>query len=260
MHLINYWLIILITMNNILEIKDLRKIYHSIDGEIIAVDNFSFNLKDGEFVGIVGPSGCGKSTILSILCGLDNKSSGNINYLKSNIGYMLQNDSLFEWRNVIDNCLLGLELMNDLTDDNKKYVSDLINTYGLSEFAYKYPDSLSGGMRQRVALIRTLATRPDIILLDEPFSALDYQSRLKISDDIYKILRCEKKSMIMVTHDIAEAISMCDRVIVLSNRPATIKNIYDINLVSKSTPINNRSDKNFSKYYELIWKDIDSNV
>ena len=134
-------------MNNILEIKDLRKIYHSIDGEIIAVDNFSFNLKDGEFVGIVGPSGCGKSTILSILCGLDNKSSGSINYLNSNIGYMLQNDSLFEWRNVLDNCLLGLELMNELTCDNKKYVSDLINTYGLSEFAYKYPDSLSVGMR-----------------------------------------------------------------------------------------------------------------
>ena len=247
-------------MNNILEIKDLRKIYHSLDGEIEAIDNFSFNLKDGEFVGIVGPSGCGKSTILSILCGLEDKSSGNINYLKSNIGYMLQNDCLFEWRNVLDNCLLGLEIRNELNNKSKDYVMDLIDTYGLSDFIYKYPDSLSGGMRQRVALIRTLATKPDIMLLDEPFSALDYQSRLKISDDIYKILKKEKKSMIMVTHDIAEAISMCDRVIVLSNRPATIKNIYDINLVNKSTPINNRSDKNFSKYYELIWKDIDSYV
>ena len=247
-------------MNNILEIKDLRKIYHSLDGEIEAIDNFSFNLKDGEFVGIVGPSGCGKSTILSILCGLEDKSSGNINYLKSNIGYMLQNDCLFEWRNVLDNCLLGLEIRNELNNKSKDYVMDLIDTYGLSDFKYKYPDSLSGGMRQRVALIRTLATKPDIMLLDEPFSALDYQSRLKISDDIYKILKKEKKSMIMVTHDIAEAISMCDRVIVLSNRPATIKNIYDINLVNKSTPINNRSDKNFSKYYELIWKDIDSYV
>ena len=247
-------------MNNVLEIKDLRKIYHSLDGEIEAIDNFSFNLKDGEFVGIVGPSGCGKSTILSILCGLEDKSSGNINYLKSNIGYMLQNDCLFEWRNVLDNCLLGLEIRNELNNKSKDYVMDLIDTYGLSDFKYKYPDSLSGGMRQRVALIRTLATKPDIMLLDEPFSALDYQSRLKISDDIYKILKKEKKSMIMVTHDIAEAISMCDRVIVLSNRPATIKNIYDINLVNKSTPINNRSDKNFSKYYELIWKDIDSYV
>ncbi len=174
-------------MNNVLEIKDLRKIYHSLDGEIEAIDNFSFNLKDGEFVGIVGPSGCGKSTILSILCGLEDKSSGNINYLKSNIGYMLQNDCLFEWRNVLDNCLLGLEIRNELNNKSKDYVMDLIDTYGLSDFIYKYPDSLSGGMRQRVALIRTLATKPDIMLLDEPFSALDYQSRLKISDDIYMI-------------------------------------------------------------------------
>ena len=194
-------------MNNVLEIKDLRKIYHSLDGEIEAIDNFSFNLKDGEFVGIVGPSGCGKSTILSILCGLEDKSSGNINYLKSNIGYMLQNDCLFEWRNVLDNCLLGLEIRNELNNKSKDYVMDLIDTYGLSDFIYKYPDSLSGGMRQRVALIRTLATKPDIMLLDEPFSALDYQSRLKISDDIYKILKKEKKSMIMVTHDIAEGIA-----------------------------------------------------
>lgn len=247
-------------MNNILKVKNLKKLYHSLDREILAIDNISFNLKNGEFIGIVGPSGCGKSTILSILCGLEDKTSGNINYLNSNIGYMLQNDSLFEWRNVLDNCLLGLELKNDLTEDNKKYVINLINSYGLKEFINSYPDSLSGGMRQRVALIRTLATNPNILLMDEPFSALDYQSRLKISDDIYKILRKEKKSMIIVTHDIAEAISMCDKVIVLSNRPATIKNIYEINLEHKSTPINNRSDKNFSKYYELIWKDIDSNV
>ena len=248
-------------MNNILEIKNLRKIYHSINGEITAIDNFSFNLKNGEFIGIVGPSGCGKSTILSILCGLEDKTSGIINYTKnSNIGYMLQQDCLFEWRTVLDNCLLGLEINNELNEDNKQYVIDLINTYGLKDFINSYPDNLSGGMRQRVALIRTLATKPDILLMDEPFSALDYQSRLKISDDIYKILRCEKKSMIMVTHDIAEAISMCDKVIVLSNRPANIKNIYDINLEHKSTPINNRSDKLFYKYYELIWKDIDYNV
>ena len=137
-------------MNNILEIKDLRKIYHSQSGEIEAIRSFSFFLKDGEFVGIVGPSGCGKSTILSILCGLDCKTSGNINYLNSNIGYMLQNDSLFEWRNVIDNCLLGSEIRNELNNESKDYVMNLINSYGLSDFKYKYPDSLSGGMRQRV--------------------------------------------------------------------------------------------------------------
>ena len=248
-------------MNNILEIKDLKKIYHDTNGEVLAVDNFSFNLKEGEFVAIVGPSGCGKSTILSILCGLENKTSGTINYIKDdNIGYMLQQDSLFEWRNVLSNCLLGLEVKKELNKDNKEYVINLINNYGLKDFINSYPENLSGGMRQRVALIRTLASRPNILLMDEPFSALDYQSRLKISDDIYKILRHEKISMIMVTHDIAEAISMCDRVIVLSDRPSTIKNIYNINLEHKSTPINNRSDKNFSKYYELIWKDIDSNV
>lgn len=248
-------------MNNILEIKDLRKIYHSPTKEIVAVDNFSFNLKESEFVAIVGPSGCGKSTILSILCGLEDKTSGSIKLNKnSKIGYMLQQDSLFEWRTVLNNCLLGLELNNALTEENKEYVINLINTYGLHDFINTYPDNLSGGMRQRVALIRTLATKPDILLMDEPFSALDYQTRLKISDDIYKILKKENKSMIMVTHDVSEAISMCDRVIVLSNRPATIKNIYDINLEHRSTPINNRLDKNFAKYYELIWKDIDSNV
>ena len=248
-------------MNNILEIKNLRKIYHSINGETKAIDNFSFNLKNDEFIAIVGPSGCGKSTILSILCGLEDKTSGSIKLNQnSNIGYMLQQDSLFEWRTVLNNCLLGLELNNTLTPENKEYVINLINTYGLKDFINSYPDNLSGGMRQRVALIRTLATKPDILLMDEPFSALDYQTRLKISDDIYKILKKEHKSMIMVTHDISEAISMCDRVIVLSNRPATIKNIYDINLEHRSTPINNRLDKNFAKYYELIWKDIDSNV
>ena len=135
-------------MNNILKVKNLKKLYHSLDREILAIDNISFNLKNGEFIGIVGPSGCGKSTILSILCGLEDKTSGNINYLNSNIGYMLQNDSLFEWRNVLDNCLLGLELKNDLTEDNKKYVINLINSYGLKEFINSYPDSLSGGMRQ----------------------------------------------------------------------------------------------------------------
>ena len=215
-------------MNNILEIKDLRKIYHSIDGEIIAVDNFSFNLKDGEFVGIVGPSGCSKSTILSILCGLDNKSSGSINYLNSNIGYMLQNDSLFFWKNVLDNCLIGCEINGKKTNDDIKYVKSLLINYGIGDFMDKYPNSLSGGMRQRVSLIRTLALKPDILLLDEPLSALDYQTRLSIGDDIYKIIKEENKTVIMVTHDIAEAISMSDKVIVLSNRPATIKSIYDI--------------------------------
>ena len=248
-------------MNNILEIKNLSKIYHTKENEIKALEDVTMNLKDGEFIGIVGPSGCGKSTILSILCGLETKTNGKID-IKDNlkIGYMLQQDALFDWRNVFQNCLLGLEINNTLTDENKNYIRELLNNYGLIEFENAYPNNLSGGMRQRVALIRTLATKPDILLLDEPFSALDYQSRLVISNDIYKILKKEKKSVIMVTHDIAEAISMCDKVIVLTKRPASIKCIYEIKLDQKSTPIENRSDKNFQYYYNKIWKDIDSNV
>lgn len=248
-------------MKNILEIKNLKKIYHTKTQEIMAVKDFSFDIKKGDFIAIVGPSGCGKSTILSILCGLEKKSDGIINLDKNEkIGYMLQQDSLFEWRNILNNCLLGLEINNTLNEDSKNKVINLLTTYGLKDFIYSYPDNLSGGMRQRVALIRTLATNPTLLLLDEPFSALDYQSRLSISDDIYTILKKEGKSMIMVTHDIAEAISMCDKVIVLSNRPAVIKSVYDINLENRSTPINNRKDKNFSYYYDAIWKDIDFHV
>ena len=233
-------------MKKILTIKNLRKIYHTKNAEILAVDDFSFDLYEGEFVSIVGPSGCGKSTVLSILSGL--------------LGYMLQNDSLFPFRNIVDNCMLGLEISKEKTVENEKYVIDLLNTYGLKEFIHSFPENLSGGMRQRCALIRTLACKPDVLLLDEPFSALDYQSRLAVSDDVYKIIKKEKKSAIMVTHDLAEAISMSDRVIVLSDRPSTIKNIYEIKLNNKSTPIENRKDKEFSKYYDLIWKDIDYHV
>ena len=248
-------------MNNILSVKNLRKIYHTRENETLAVDNFSFDLNDGEFVAIVGPSGCGKSTILSILCGLEKKSGGVIEK-KDNItlGYMLQKDCLFEWRNIFDNCTLGLEIKGELNDNKKKYVNRLLDTYGLKEFKKSFPSNLSGGMRQRVSLIRTLATNPDILLLDEPFSALDYTSRLAISNDIYKILKKEKKSVIMVTHDIAEAISMCDKVIVLSNRPSVIKNIYEIKLTNRSTPIENRNCEEFSYYYDKIWKDIEFHV
>lgn len=245
----------------ILEIKDLKKIYHTPNEEIIAVDNVSFALEEGQFIAIVGPSGCGKSTILSILCGLEKESCGKIT-IESNkkIGYMLQHDSLFDWRNILNNCLLGTEINKEMNEENKNYVIKLLNNYGLGDFIYNYPSELSGGMRQRVALIRTLATKPDILLLDEPFSALDYQSRLAVSDNVYEIIKKEKKSAIMVTHDISEAISMADKVIVMSKRPSTIKSIYDIKLTNKSNPINNRKCKEFSDYYEKIWKDLDFHV
>lgn len=248
-------------MNDILTVSNLEKTFHTRDGEIRALDKVSFNVKEKEFISIVGPSGCGKSTILSILAGLEEKSSGTIHIKKDyTIGYMLQNDSLFEWRTVLDNCLLGLEIQKKLTKENKDYVVHLLKTYGLEEFMYEYPNSLSGGMRQRVALIRTLATNPDILLLDEAMSALDYQSRLAISNDIYKIIKQEGKTAIMVTHDIAEAISMSDRIIVLSKRPATIKQVYNIELTNKSTPIENRKCKEFASYYDRIWRDLDVHI
>ena len=245
-------------MDNILSIKNLKKIYHTPKQETLAVENFSFDLKEGEFVAIVGPSGCGKSTILSILSGLEDSSDGNFIF-KNNakVGYMLQQDALFEWKTILKNCLLGLEINNNLTKENEEYVISLLNNDGLGDFINSYPNNLSGGMRQRVALIRTLALKPDILLLDEPFSALDYQTRLAVSDDVYKILKREKKSAIIVTHDLAEAISIADRVIVLSKRPSVIKKIYDIKLTNKSTPIENRCAKEFAYYYDLIWKDID---
>lgn len=248
-------------MNYILSVRNLKKIYHTKDDEIEAIKNITFNVEEGKFIAIVGPSGCGKSTLLSILCGLENKTDGEIEFKDdTKIGYMLQQDALFNFRTILKNCLLGLEINKDLTSVNKKKVIKLLEDYGLKDFINKYPEELSGGMRQRVALIRTLATNPDILLLDEPFSALDYQTRLAVSDDVYKIIKQENKTVIMVTHDLAEAISMADTVIVLSHRPATIKNIIDIDLTDKSTPINNRKSKEFARYYEMIWKEIDYHV
>lgn len=244
--------------NKLLSINKLGKFYYSKNDEIEAIRDVSFEVLESDFISIVGPSGCGKSTILSILAGLENKTCGEVNFDSNlTIGYMLQDDCLFFWRTIFENCLIGLEINNKLTDENIEYVNSLLKTYGLYDFKDKYPSSLSGGMRQRAALIRTLALKPDILLLDEPMSALDSQSRLAISDDIYKIIKNEGKTAIMVTHDISEAISMSDKVIVLSKRPAIIKNIYEINLDNKSTPINNRSSKNFSSYYEAIWRDLD---
>ena len=195
-------------LNDILIIKNLSKIYHTDDSEILAIDGLNLNIKEGEFVAIVGPSGCGKTTLLSILCGLENKSSGEIIYPKGKLkmGYMLQNDTLFPWLNILDNCMLGLKVEKNITNENKNKVLKLLETYGLKDFIYKYPNNLSGGMKQRVALIRTLAINPDILLLDEPFSALDYQTRLAVSDDVWKIIKKEKKTTIMITHDIAEVI------------------------------------------------------
>lgn len=192
-------------MNNILDVKNLKKVYHTKEGEIEAVLDVSFSVQQGEFISIVGPSGCGKSTILSMLTNLEEKSGGEMSIPDNiRIGYMLQTDSLFPWLSILDNAILGLKITKEDTIENIAYVKNLLETYGLKEFEMKYPSELSGGMKQRVALIRTLALKPDILLLDEPFSALDYQSRLAVSDDVFRILKQEKKTAIMVTHDLAE--------------------------------------------------------
>ena len=251
-----------VSSNDILVIDNLSKIYHTNNSEITAIKDLNLNIKDGEFVAIVGPSGCGKTTLLSILCGLENKSSGNILFPKgkAKMGYMLQNDTLFPWLNILDNSLLGLKVQKQITKENKDKVISMLNTYGLKDFIYKYPSNLSGGMKQRAALIRTLAINPDILLLDEPFSALDYQTRLAVSDDVWKIIKNEKKTTIMITHDVAEAISMADRVIVLSDRPAKVKKIYTIDMEDKGNPTHNRNLKEFRFFYNDIWKDIDIHV
>lgn len=245
-------------MNKIIELKEINKKYYNMKGELTAIEDISFSVFEGEYVAIVGPSGCGKSTLLNIIGNIDKKSGGEIILNKdTKIGYMLQEDSLFPWLTILDNCLIGLNVRGEVSDDKIDYVKKLLNIYGLKDFMNSYPTSLSGGMRQRVALIRTLAMKPDILLLDEPFSALDYQTRLAVSDDVYKIIKNTGKTVIMITHDIAEAISMADRVIVLTERPAKVKQIYNIEMEGKSTPINNRKCREFSEYYDMIWKEID---
>ena len=247
--------------DNILSIRNLSKTYHDIQGETVAIRDLNIDIKDKEIVALVGPSGCGKSTLLGILAGLEKESDGSILFNgRKKIGFMLQSDSLYPWLTVLENSLLGLEIEKKLTKENIKKVHELLDKYGLYDFKDKYPRSLSGGMKQRVALIRTLATNPDILRLDEPYSALDYQTRLALSDDLYRIIKEENKTVLMITHDIAEAISMADRIIVLTKRPCQIKNIYNVNLTNKGYPIENRKAPEFSYYYDKIWRDLDVNI
>ena len=248
---------------NLLELKDVGLIYQSKTAETEAIKDFNLKVKDGEFVAIVGPSGCGKTTMLSIISGILSVTSGevllkgsNVNTGKNYIGYMFQRDELFEWRTVWQNIMLGLEIKKNATDKQKDYANSLISKYGLSDFINKKPRELSGGMRQRVALIRTLVLEPQLLLLDEPFSALDFQTRLSVCDDVYSIIKSENKTAILVTHDISEAISMADRVVVLTKRPATIKKEFLINLHSK-TPLERREEKGFSTLFNKIWKELD---
>ena len=252
-------------MREVLKLENINKTYQAKNGEIEALKDINFSVEEGEFVSIIGPSGCGKSTLLSIIAGLEKKSSGKIyidevetENVSSKIGYMLQKDSLLEWRTIYNNVIFGLEITHRKTKENEEYVKKLLKKYNLYEFKDKYPTQLSGGMRQRVALIRTLAIRPEILLLDEAFSALDYQTRIMVTRDIYSILRNENITTIMVTHDISEAISMSDRVIILSKRPATVKKIHTIDFeMENRDPMNCRKSPKFSKYFDSLWKELE---
>lgn len=240
--------------------------YHSLKTWTKALNNINFQVEEGEFLTIVGPSGCGKSTLLNIIAGLLTPSSGDIyidneklTSVSKKMGYMFQRDQLFQWLTVWDNILLGLKIQHKSINNYKDKINILLKNYGLWDFRFHYPDELSGGMRQKVALIRTLALNPEVLLLDEPFSALDYQTRLNISDEIFKIIKKEGKTAIMVTHDISEAISMSNRVIVLSSRPATVNKIFKIELSCiHDSPLKSREEPEFRIYFNDIWKELNS--
>ena len=248
----------------LLELKNINYSYHSLHGETKALQNISFGVKEGEFVAIVGPSGCGKSTLLSIISGLlkpksgtivVNHSDGSLGYPK--IGYMLQHDHLFEWRTIYQNVILGLEIQKKKTIEHLEYVDQLLKDYGLYEFRHKRPSELSGGMKQRAALIRTMALKPEVLLLDEPFSALDYQTRLLVSADICNLIRQTKKTVIIITHDLSEAISLADRIIVLSRRPAVVKKEIPINLtIKEGDPLGARNAPEFGRYFKMLWEEM----
>ena len=255
----------------IVELCNTRQVYFSDNGEVEAIRDISLSINEGEFVSIVGQSGCGKSTLLSIIAGLITPTSGEVRIKGSPVtgpsrrtGYMLQHDTLFEWRSILENVLLGPEIQGLNRPEARERANHLLDHYGLADFKDKLPQELSGGMRQRAALARTMCTEPEILLLDEPFSALDYQTRLAMSDEIGLILRAENRTVIMVTHDISEAIAMSDRIVVLSARPGRVQSDHTIGFPSvgatRPTPLESRDTKEFGHYFHTIWKELDFHV
>lgn len=251
---------------SLINIYNISLTYHSLKGETPAIDNLNFSIEKGEFISLIGPSGCGKSTLLNIISGLLKPSDGKIIYNDKDIknrldkmGYMFQKDYLFEWLSVRSNVMLGLKIKGLDTEENIKRADKLLENYQLDRFKNHKPSELSGGMKQRVALIRTLALNPDVLLLDEPFSALDYQTRLKVCDDVKGIIKKEGKTAIMVTHDLGEAITTSDRIIVLTKRPAKLKLDVKINFKNKeATPFQRRKEPEFNEYFNLLWKELDT--
>lgn len=250
-------------MDNYLELKNISLSYHTKEAEVMALENINLSVMENEYLSLVGPSGCGKTTILSLIAGLLKPTSGEVllegkpMQKDTTIGYMFQRDHLFEWRTIYKNIILGLELKGKQKDEKSlERAIELLKKYGLYEFRNRYPSELSGGMRQRAALIRTLCLKPKILLLDEPFSALDYQTKLSVCDDVHSIITNEKQTVIAVTHDISEAISMSNRIAILTKRPANIRCIKEIGLQDIKTPLMRRESPEFSKYFDIIWKEL----
>lgn len=250
-------------MNTLLSFQNVQYHYHTISGETQALKDISFSVYEGEFISVVGPSGCGKTTLLSMIASLIKPESGELHFsdaLKNNpaaIGYMLQHDQLFEWRTIYKNVLLGLELRHKNTKERREAADNLLRQYGLYPFRNSYPNELSGGMRQRAALIRTLVCEPELLLLDEPFSALDYQTRLTVSSDIVDIIKKEKKTAVLVTHDLSEAVALSDRILVLSARPATVLRMMEIHLTKQGAgAVAARKAPEFSTYFNELWEEL----
>lgn len=239
----------------ILRFTDVKLTYHTVRGETTAAENLSFSVNEGEFVAIIGPSGCGKTTLLSLAAGLLKPSAGKVES-RGSFGYMLQKDELFPWRTIEKNIFLPLEVKKIGTQENKERARALAEKYGLKDFLRSYPPQLSGGMRQRAALIRTLASDPDILLLDEPFSALDYQTRLNVCEDVSSIIRSEGKTALLITHDISEAISLADRVLVLTKRPARVSYEHTMDFGDVKNPLKRREMRGFSEWFEILWKEL----
>ena len=251
----------------IVALERIRKTYQSAEGEVEALSDITLEMEEGTFLSIVGPSGCGKSTLLAIIAGLEKASGGRVllrgeevSGVSPLVGYMPQKDELFPWRSIRENVLLGLELRGEKNGERRKAVEELLQRYGLKDFADAAPRQLSGGMRQRCALIRTLATDPTLLLLDEPFSALDYQTRLSVSDDIHSIIRRENKTAILVTHDISESISMSDAVAVLSARPGKLKAVHELTEFRGLSPMERRDHPHFHAWFNTVWKELELGV
>lgn len=242
----------------ILSLNNVNLTYFTDNGETQALKDININIDNGDFVSIVGPSGCGKTTILSIVSGLLKPTSGDVHFKEgyNQIGYMFQKDLLFPWLTINKNILLGLQIQKKKTKENIAYANELLKKYGLWDFRNKHPHELSGGMKQRVALIRTLVLRPKILLLDEAFSALDFQTRLNVCDDVYKIIKEQGLTSILVTHDITEAISMSDKIIILSHRPASVIKELNIDIDKNTTPRLRRSDEKTKTYFDEIWSKL----